>query len=314
MCVIAYKPKGSELTWEVMQECFASNRDGAGFMYRDADGMIQAEKGFMTLAELFLAMDTHGLCDSKTDNVTSEFEVGVHFRIATHGGVCKENTHPFPLSSKKKLLRSLTWKRSVGIMHNGILAGYDAKGDLSDTQQFVKEVLSKAAIKDNIADKGILNLISRSIGSSKFLIMSPTSNSLIGKWIHDKELGCYFSNDTYKPWISGYSSYNAWGSSTIPKSNKTAMDYWDDAARTAMASALSSTSSKKDLVDTLAKSPADLSPLVPAGSMPIESYDDSWDTEEEYEKLYEWCFYHDNCSDCHFYGKPDHCMVWDNYL
>lgn len=146
MCIIAIKTKESDFpTQEHLKNCFNNNSDGAGFMYVN-EGQVVIEKGFMTLssfltrlAELRVEHD-----DFKGHNFV------MHFRIGTQGKNDEHTCHPFPISSKDKLLRKTHLVTDIGVVHNGIISDYsyyhrDASHPeylLSDTQLFIKKCVN----------------------------------------------------------------------------------------------------------------------------------------------------------------------------
>lgn len=174
--------------------CFDNNDDGAGFMYRQADGKVRIEKGFMSYRKLMDAIEEIPY-DLKT------IDLAMHFRLATQGSVCAENCHPFPISSARKDLRATSITSHAGLVHNGIIhfcdkakvKGKDHK-DMSDTQIFIKNVLSQLPIKQ-LRNQAMAELILEAT-SSKFMIMTRDDNLLIGGFIEDN--GVYYSNRTYK--------------------------------------------------------------------------------------------------------------------
>lgn len=199
MCIILYSPAGQALpSREILENCFYSNPDGAGFMYRRASGAIQIKKGFMTcdslLAELQALEGSIG--DARNTDVV------LHFRLATQGGVVPGNCHPFPVSKTLEDLRALTMRADVALVHNGVIPfcgapkknkGWKKKEILSDTQIFSRDYL--VPMRDHLFDPAFLTLVEEAT-SSKFIFMDREQTVLVGQFIEDQ--GILYSNDTYK--------------------------------------------------------------------------------------------------------------------
>lgn len=194
MCVIAVKPKGVELlSNETLQNCFDNNPDGAGFMYNPigADTVV-IEKGLMKLEDLKNKINSH--------NLSSENVIVYHFRISTHGGVCPENTHPFPLSQDIESLKAIKIITDIGIAHNGILSTIPEDKTISDTQEFIKTVLATENIRNGLftQDKAIHKAVMELAKGSRLCVMVGNKLSLLGTgWIR-LDSGLFFSNSSYE--------------------------------------------------------------------------------------------------------------------
>jgi hypothetical protein len=112
-----------------------------------------------------------------------------HTRISTHGGISKENTHPFPLSNKIKDLQALDIKTRQGIAHNGIIP-IKTEGTLSDTMTYIKDVAYPR--KDWYKDPG-------DIGKSRMCVLDSKGIHYIGEW-YTAEDGIRYSHyiNTYE--------------------------------------------------------------------------------------------------------------------
>src|SRR6187402_2638487 len=105
MCIIVAKTlKAQHPDIETLRSCWNRNPNGAGIAYPDVNGGISMVKGLMTFDDFMEAMKP--LLELKADGI---FYV-LHFRIATHGTVNKENSHPLCIRENK-----------VAIAHNGVL-------------------------------------------------------------------------------------------------------------------------------------------------------------------------------------------------
>jgi hypothetical protein len=147
---------------------------------------VHGRKGFMKLEEY---LDFIHKMDFDKMNVV------FHFRIATHGGVNAQATHPFPVSDRNAELNALTWEARAGIAHNGIVPGFGTKQGLSDTQEWISKVASKAG--EHIMHPGVLKVLEATIGQSRVVIMRRDKIVRLGEgWTQFK--GCWYSNSGYK--------------------------------------------------------------------------------------------------------------------
>lgn len=184
MCIIIVKPENEKLPAKsIIENCFDSNPDGAGFMYAD-NGQVHISKGFMKLKTFYQALG----------NIDLSLPMVLHFRIATAGGISQHNCHPFPLSNDVHSLKALNIDSDIGIAHNGII-NIKEETKLSDTQTYIKNILYP--LRDQIDLEPFQNMISLSANSSKFAIMK-NSGSIILLGDFTKDNGIYYSNSSYK--------------------------------------------------------------------------------------------------------------------
>lgn len=181
MCVAIYKPAGAKIpTEETFRNCFETNPDGCGFMVRRGSEIV-IRKGFMKLKNFMKAIK----------DVKDEDDAAFHFRIATHGGVCEANCHPFPVSKRVKDLQAQNFKARIAVVHNGILPFKPERKDISDTMQMC---LLLGRMENGFSENvpAVANLLRPLIGSNKVCIMHPKGTEILGDW---KVLdGVYFSN------------------------------------------------------------------------------------------------------------------------
>ncbi|XUX01223.1 MAG: hypothetical protein TUN42_04335 [Dehalogenimonas sp.] len=119
MCVIIVKPRKTCLPkLSVLKQCWTSNGDGAGIMYNTSVGII-ISKGFMRFDDLVAAL--------KAIPNPVDKNIVIHMRVATHGTVCPENTHPFPASTDVSDLKALGIVCRTGIAHNGVISGFGTR-------------------------------------------------------------------------------------------------------------------------------------------------------------------------------------------
>lgn len=176
---------------DTLKACWQGNENGAGIGFvRAGDSEVTLSKGFMrfrTLKRVLGALKL-GLDDMAV----------IHFRFATHGLIDGGNCHPFPLSNTATDLRARQGKFPMVVAHNGVFGSMADHDTLSDTQKFVGGILSNPAIKDNVENKAVKELLRGYCGSSsKLVFLSPRNLTLIGDWVTDIESGLLFSNHGY---------------------------------------------------------------------------------------------------------------------
>lgn len=218
MCIICYKPKGAALPpRQILENCFENNPDGAGFMVK-TDAGIRIRKGYFNFTELYEAL---------TEQDLTQYDVGVHCRITTHGATCKKNCHPFAIANKLKTIRKTNTTAAAAVMHNGILSAVDvpAGSTLSDTVLFTRDVLSKLR---NLNGGGLTDsnnaakIIDTLRGPSRLLIFDKAGVKMFGNFT--KENGIYYSNDSY----SYNLKFNAFEPFNVFNKNDENADYLDD--------------------------------------------------------------------------------------
>ena len=186
MCIAIYKEEGYELSDEALENSWNANPDGAGFMYPDNDKVVIV-KGLMSFDEFKEAYEPH-----------KQKQAVLHFRIATHGKVDKDNTHPFQIN------------QGLGLVHNGIMSNVkcDINKDMSDTWHFVEKIMKK--YEDHLEDPLFQELIESYIGASKLITLNAQGivsiyNEGYGKW-DGANKACWFSNTSYERKTYTYTS------------------------------------------------------------------------------------------------------------
>jgi len=195
MCIIAYKPKGSSIRKRTIKNCWQANPDSGGFMFA-YDNKLNIIKGFTSFRSFYR---NFRLCERR-------YDVGfvLHFRIATHGKINKENCHPFFVN------------KDLGFAHNGIFQCVPENKNKSDTRIFCETVLQKLP-KDFLIKKEyhiLLESVAKEQNSKiAFLTNKGTCyifNESAGEWSN----GCWYSNDGFMRW----ESVESWGFPASAKS------------------------------------------------------------------------------------------------
>ena len=175
-------------TKDVFETSFSNNPDGAGFMFLRPDGQMEGLKGFMTFDSFWKTFQTYKF--GKKDLVF------IHFRITSHGGTSQQNCHPFPISNQDGDLQALHWISPVAMAHNGIISGVPDAHNFSDTQIFIKLVLSDPAVLGNLESSGVNYLINSAVKGSRVAVMNCGKMYLYGQFQDVK--GVLYSNTSYQ--------------------------------------------------------------------------------------------------------------------
>jgi hypothetical protein len=186
MCLIVYSPTGDLIERDVFECAREINPDGVGVMSSHGVekfiGKSAGKKAWRYIRQL----------------AASRIPYGIHFRMATHGDVTRENCHPFHVPNSDAL-----------VMHNGILdfAAEYATPARSDTSIFVDWYMSGAPGPEASEYERYYRSIGATIGiDNKFLIFHTLTghfticNESSGEWIGE----LWYSNPYSLPWaLSG---------------------------------------------------------------------------------------------------------------
>jgi len=226
MCVAIFKPANVPIpSRDTLETCWFSNPDGGGYCYAK-DRIVRGRKGYMRFDPFYKAIQL----------IPKEVSAILHMRIATHGEITADATHPFPITSSLQGLTALVWTAQFGVAHNGIISGYGEgidydygslkrynwedwekgtkkkgkkkKGyELSDTQAYIKDILSDLHIRQSMfVSEGIQKLIKESTKHSRLIILNGDGKALmLGVW--EKYQGCFYSNSSYKIFTTDITKY-----------------------------------------------------------------------------------------------------------
>lgn len=185
MCIIVAVPRTEKLTYEIVENCFTNNSDGAGFMWSDGS-KVYINKGYMKLAQIWADLQ----------KVPENVDLVCHFRIATSGKINSGNCHPFPLIKDMKEMQRNHTSCEAGVAHNGIISfcapNQYLQASFSDTMIFISDYLYKSG---NAWKKQAVQKMIQLATNSKFAIMTHDKTHLIGDF--QCVNGIYYSNSSY---------------------------------------------------------------------------------------------------------------------
>jgi hypothetical protein len=190
MCVIAVS-LGEKVSREVFERMWRSNNDGFGMMYRSRGG-VGIVKGIMDEEE---AWEAYARLPEGVAHV-------LHFRLATHGGVRPELTHPFVVSEESPLIEGGVVAEPV-LAHNGVWGLYAAKqrelrlgGPVSDSRVLAAWVgrLARERPLREVLEQNYHEIAS----AGRVVVVDPTTWRIhvVGDWIREGPF--LFSNGSYR--------------------------------------------------------------------------------------------------------------------
>ena len=192
MCIIVAKRTGIAMPDRtILKTCFDNNPDGAGIMWNESN-KVHICKGFMTWYDFDNFMNTL----SNRINLI-ETSVVMHFRITTHGGTSPHNCHPFPISSRVRDLKRLSYESDIAVCHNGVIP-IKCIPKLSDTQTYIVKRLSRFR-KRFYENKACLKQIECEIQSKMCFLTGKGEIYLVGDFVEDNDI--FYSNSSYKSYF-----------------------------------------------------------------------------------------------------------------
>jgi len=183
-----YKPENVEqIEYDILEECFRCNSDGAGYSYWDEKEKIwNIIKGFMDFDDFWKSFEAN--------EFTKESIWMAHFRIATSGNTDGGNTHPFVVCDNFNTMRKKLNKAEDIAYHNGVVG----KGSkvASDTMEHIKEcILPMHLLIEEPEYKKCMELVCEQ-SSNRWLITKGKDIYTYGNWEEDK--GIFYSNTSYR--------------------------------------------------------------------------------------------------------------------
>jgi len=197
MCLLIVKEKGiHKVPSDHLMNGWNANSDGVGVAWTKGDGFVSFKK-FLEYSDFKKFCKTAEFTGKEKD-----YAMMYHFRWATHGSVKLQNVHPFVLSSSPHDILKTEGKARSVVGHNGIISNVwaDLHTDFSDTMVFVRDILASKAIRENMEDDAVQELLENFIYWSKIAILDGTAKfTFINRHCGIKEkTGIWYSNSWYK--------------------------------------------------------------------------------------------------------------------
>jgi hypothetical protein len=191
MCVIAVSPVGEKVAKEVFERMWRSNDDGFGMMYRSREG-VAIVKGLLDMEK---AWEQYAMLPEGVPHV-------LHFRLATHGGVRPELTHPFLVHEESPIVRAGATDKPV-LAHNGVWSLHALKqkevrleGPVSDTRvlaAWIGKLAKERPVRQVLEERHHEVAL-----AGRVVVMDPATWKLhlVGHWIREGNL--LFSNQSFR--------------------------------------------------------------------------------------------------------------------
>ncbi len=179
MCVICVKPKGVSLpSNKIIRAMYQANHDGCGFCTP-----TKSYKG-LSLASFM----------SEIAKVSKDEPCIMHFRLATHGSVKRDNCHPFYDGETG------TW-----FAHNGVL-NVRPKRDTTDSETAFREIfvpyIKQYGLNADETRYTIRQVLANT--SSKFAFLQGEDLQLFGEYKQLANGGCWYSNLRFMYYMNDY--------------------------------------------------------------------------------------------------------------
>lgn len=191
MCVAILQKVGVRIDPQKLDEGAYMNKDGAGYSFWNPN----TEK--VEIRRALKWEDIRGMFIRDVDEFGGVSPFTIHFRIKSHGLICKENCHPFRM------------KDGGSFIHNGVIFIPDIPEEQSDTRWFVSKVLDRLP-RDWQTDKIWATMVQEMLGGgSKAVGLWPGGEYVIfgatrGQW-EDKDGHRTTVEDEKAVWFSNNS-------------------------------------------------------------------------------------------------------------
>lgn len=213
MCVIIWTQKKSLVTLDLLKDAHTQNPDGWGLMYPGVD-TNGAKRMFTTKWYHENRTKQWDTFKEVWAQVPDDVQIGIHFRIKTHGDKSVANSHPFEVlrwDSKKPKSSIDLW-----MMHNGTISISSVEKDdtRSDTAIFVDAIVKpQLKIHKDFLEHSSFRLgLKFMVGShNKLLFMDSLGrmniiNEQAGTWEEKGKL--WFSNTHFKRHTHSSNTYD----------------------------------------------------------------------------------------------------------
>lgn len=207
MCLLIANPCAVSIPVSNLSNGFEANPDGAGYAFA-RKGKAITRKGFFSFADFLKSWQFDG---------ADAYPSIIHFRLATHGGKCKANCHPFNLPNG-----------SVAA-HNGIISGLSAvmRKNETDTSAWMRTFLAPFIRADirSLQNHSTISLLESTIPGSKVAVLHKNGEiDILNENAGDYDGGVWYSNLSYE----GFGSYCSPGISRGKRYSRNQILTFDD--------------------------------------------------------------------------------------
>ena len=162
MCVIIITNPENPINKNELQRAWNTNPDGAGYAYTDGE-TVHFKRGFMNFKKF----------NKEVQDLQQHYNLMLHLRISTGGGIEPINTHPYKVGNMLKMNGETT---APVVSMNGIIYGETLKTKrghlMNDTASYIMRY--ENAFK--VINTDILNIISEETGAKWAAV---TTNGII---------------------------------------------------------------------------------------------------------------------------------------
>lgn len=164
---------------EVLEAANRNNPHGFGYGWAENE-QVHWVKGFTE----------QQFDDGVLDFLSKPFPKAIHFRLATHGGISNELTHPFPIKRGNPL--TLEGSAKAVLFHNGVWNAWDDRL----REAIFGGTLSSAILREPMSDSRAMAILAQrfgpdildvcGLGSNKVLVLMPETYYKYGSWYEKK--------------------------------------------------------------------------------------------------------------------------------
>ena len=187
MCLILRTPPTDSLSLAEVADVFRRNSDGYGAMWRGPAGRIHTVAALpRTSAEAHI-MAERAYVMARAHGATTIWH---HWRMATHGSITLDNTHPFSLGPYAQL------------MHNGIVPrmGSRSMSDTAELASHLADVLRGLSATDTdtyLQRDDFKAWLKGTIGASRVVILGPSVDLVVDADSSGVDVGDRWYSNTY---------------------------------------------------------------------------------------------------------------------
>lgn len=214
MCIILTCEKYVRPDYELVENCFAGNPDGAGIMWCE-NGVVNVAKGFTDPQALFAAIES----------VPMDSRLVIHMRIATSGGIDTGTCHPFPICNRMEAIHAANVECDAAVAHNGVIRWCPTEKGMSDTIYYVMNVINPLYRSQGMT-KATLRRIKEQAPNNRFAVMTSDGEvHRLGVGWETVTKGIQASNSSWR-WSS---IWDRWGLNDTDDSwSSEWQDEWED--------------------------------------------------------------------------------------